>query len=55
LKAGVLGLNYLEMVGADPEAAMAAIADDEFSAFNDGRPLEAWGTARRRESPELFA
>jgi predicted TIM-barrel fold metal-dependent hydrolase len=54
LKAGVLGLNYLEMVGADPEAAMAAIADDEFSEFNDGRPLEPWGTARRLESPELF-
>ncbi|MEU6148242.1 amidohydrolase family protein [Streptomyces sp. NPDC047081] len=44
LKEGILGLNYLEMVGVDPEEAKARIADDEFSEFNDGTKLDPWGT-----------
>jgi predicted TIM-barrel fold metal-dependent hydrolase len=54
LKERVLGLNYLEMVGADLDEVKAAIADDEFSAYNDGANLEQWGTTWRQKSPELF-
>jgi uncharacterized protein len=54
LKAGILGLNYLRMVGADPEEMRGRIAQDEFSAYNEG-PLDPWGTAWRAAAPELFA
>lgn len=54
LKEGILGLNYLRMVGADMEGCKRGIAEDEFSAYNDGG-LEPWGTAWRAASPELFA
>ena len=46
IKEGILGLNYLRMIGVDPVAARASISDDEFSQFNDGAGLEPWGTAR---------
>ncbi len=44
MKEGILGLNYLQMIGVDRDEALAAIAEDEFSEFNDGTQLEAWGT-----------
>lgn len=55
LKERVLGLNYLDMVGADVDQVKAGIADDEFAQFNDGKNLELWGTAWRAIAPELFA
>jgi predicted TIM-barrel fold metal-dependent hydrolase len=45
LKEGMLGLNYLRMVGASVEEAKARIAGDEFSQFNADGELEPWGTA----------
>jgi hypothetical protein len=47
IKEGILGLNYLRMIGMERDTALAAIADDEFSQFNDGAPLEPWGTQWR--------
>lgn len=54
LKEAILGLNYLRMVGADPDEMRVRIAQDEFAAYNDGR-LDPWGTAWRTAAPELFA
>jgi predicted TIM-barrel fold metal-dependent hydrolase len=45
LKEGMLGLNYLRMVGSSAEEAKARIAGDEFSQFDAGGELEPWGTA----------
>jgi hypothetical protein len=54
LKEKILGLNYVHMVGADLDELKAGIAQDEFSAYNDG-PLEPWGTSWRAAAPALFA
>ena len=50
IKEQILGLNYLQMIGVDPEKAMDSIADDEFSAFNDGENLEPWGTQWKQQA-----